>query len=236
MTAQTDPVVLPEPAHIALALRNDLQRHGVHHLLSQVTPAGRISVTDDLERELREFTEDAAGAILLTSLADIATVAPETWECDNAKKARVLLVVSCTELDALHRIPEGPNVIGYVNRDALTPAALGDALAQVAAGGMPMPPWLAESLLSVWRTTPRTTRPAPRLTPREQETLVLLVDGYSNKQIGRRLNISDHGAKRLVGNILAKLDCPNRTSVAALALRDGLYERCLQRSRADQEG
>ncbi|TGB08485.1 response regulator transcription factor [Streptomyces sp. MZ04] len=187
-------------------------------------------MTSDLDRQLRELPADSS-TILVTTVTDIAEVARTTQESGTARNARILLLVARNELDALHRIPVGPNVIGYVSRDALTPADLTDALAQVAAGGVPMPPWLAEQLLSVWRTTPRTVRPAPRLTPREQEALVLLVDGFSNKQIGRRLNISDHGAKRLVGNILAKLDCPNRTSVATLALRDGLYDQCLQNAR-----
>jgi DNA-binding CsgD family transcriptional regulator len=71
------------------------------------------------------------------------------------------------------------------------------------------------------------TRPAVRLTPREQQVLVLMVEGLSNKQIGRRLDISFHGAKRLVASILAKLDSPTRTVAVARALREGLYEQYL---------
>ena len=55
-----------------------------------------------------------------------------------------------------------------------------------------------------------------------RQALVLLAKGMSNKQIARRLNISEHGAKRHVANVLAKLNCPNRTLAVALALRHGL--------------
>ena len=63
-------------------------------------------------------------------------------------------------------------------------------------------------------------------TPREQQTLALLVEGLPNKQIARRLGISEHGAKRNVANILAKLNVPNRTLAAAKAVRDGLVPLC----------
>jgi DNA-binding CsgD family transcriptional regulator len=79
---------------------------------------------------------------------------------------------------------------------------------------MPMSTGLARDLL--------TLPPRPRLTPREREALQLLVEGLSNKQIARRLGISEHGAKRLVANILSKMDCSNRTSAVAKALREGV--------------
>jgi two-component system nitrate/nitrite response regulator NarL len=63
---------------------------------------------------------------------------------------------------------------------------------------------------------------APALTAREREALALLADGLSNRQIGRRLGVSEHGAKRLVGAIMTKLDSPNRTLAVAIAIREHL--------------
>jgi two-component system nitrate/nitrite response regulator NarL len=61
---------------------------------------------------------------------------------------------------------------------------------------MPMPPQLARTLLAVASTgtDSAVVRGSVRITPREQEVLILLVDGLSNKQIARRLKISLHGA------------------------------------------
>jgi DNA-binding CsgD family transcriptional regulator len=50
--------------------------------------------------------------------------------------------------------------------------------------------------------------------------LKLLVAGLSNKQIARQLDISPHGVKRLVSNVLAKLGCSNRTLAVALAITE----------------
>lgn len=66
-----------------------------------------------------------------------------------------------------------------------------------------------------------TPRPL-KLTAREQETLALLAEGLSNKQIARRLAISDHGAKRLVTSVLLKLGAPNRTTAVVTAIKAGM--------------
>jgi DNA-binding NarL/FixJ family response regulator len=112
---------------------------------------------------------------------------------------------------------------GYLLLDRLDAPRLAAALDQVRAGGVPMP---AELLRDVLLPGLRERRgPAPMaLTAREQDTLALLADGLSNKQIGRRLGISVHGAKRLVANILLKLGCPNRTSAVRRAVGVGLVQ------------
>ncbi|WP_406727854.1 LuxR C-terminal-related transcriptional regulator [Streptomyces sp. GD-15H] len=69
---------------------------------------------------------------------------------------------------------------------------------------------------------PRTRSPRRQLTERERRVLELLVEGFSNRQIGQALEVSEHVAKRTVAIVLAKLDCPNRTQAAAVALREGL--------------
>ncbi|WP_144070101.1 response regulator transcription factor [Nonomuraea indica] len=49
--------------------------------------------------------------------------------------------------------------------------------------------------------------------------------------MARRLGISEHGAKRHVANILAKLNCSNRTLATAVALRRGLVSPPVKRPR-----
>jgi DNA-binding NarL/FixJ family response regulator len=60
---------------------------------------------------------------------------------------------------------------------------------------------------------------APALTARETEALHGMADGMTNRQIARRLRITEHGAKRHVANILAKLNCNNRTMAVTIAIR-----------------
>src|SRR5262249_27119099 len=121
----------------------------------------------------------------------------------------------------------GMRHVGFVSLAGLDAQVLRKALLRVAGGELPMPPRLVHRLLSSVAEVEK-RRTLPRLTRREQQAMVLLADGLSNKELGRRLAISDHGAKRLVTNILAKLDCPNRTQAVALALRWGLYDKCVR--------
>jgi DNA-binding CsgD family transcriptional regulator/tetratricopeptide (TPR) repeat protein len=62
------------------------------------------------------------------------------------------------------------------------------------------------------------------LTPRELDVLGLLVAGYSNRQIGETLFISESTAGVHVSNILGKLGVSGRVEAAAVAVRSGLID------------
>jgi DNA-binding CsgD family transcriptional regulator len=70
--------------------------------------------------------------------------------------------------------------------------------------------------LDLGRGVPRPQYRA-RLTPRELEVLCLLVQGRSNRQIGRALFISEKTASVHVSNIMSKLGAANRSEAAAIA-------------------
>jgi DNA-binding CsgD family transcriptional regulator len=60
------------------------------------------------------------------------------------------------------------------------------------------------------------------LTPREQEVMRLVAQGLTNRQIGRRLFISEKTASVHVSNVLAKLGAGGRTEAVAIVHRRGL--------------
>jgi DNA-binding NarL/FixJ family response regulator len=62
------------------------------------------------------------------------------------------------------------------------------------------------------------------LTPREMETLEMLAEGLSNKQVAARLHISEHTAKFHVNSILGKLGAGTRTEAVMRGLRSGLLK------------
>lgn len=62
----------------------------------------------------------------------------------------------------------------------------------------------------------------PNLTQRETDVLQLLAEGRSNKDIARRLKITEGTAKTHVKGILNKLDAISRTEAVAVAHRRGL--------------
>ncbi len=63
------------------------------------------------------------------------------------------------------------------------------------------------------------------LTPREEEILKLLATGESNREIGKRLFISEQTVKNHVASIFRKLQVNDRTKAALLAVKLGLAEK-----------
>lgn len=60
------------------------------------------------------------------------------------------------------------------------------------------------------------------LTPRETEVLRMLAEGLANKEIARRLKISEHTVKFHIGSILGKLSASSRTEAVTIGIRLGL--------------
>jgi DNA-binding NarL/FixJ family response regulator len=64
--------------------------------------------------------------------------------------------------------------------------------------------------------------PLSGLSSRELEVLGLVAQGLTNRDIARRLVLSEHTVNRHVANILRKLGLPSRAAAASLAGRYGV--------------
>lgn len=61
--------------------------------------------------------------------------------------------------------------------------------------------------------------PFSKLNPREDEVLILVIDGLSNKEIARELNIQEITVKKRLSSIFRKLNVSNRTQATKFALQ-----------------
>ncbi|KQT91985.1 LuxR family transcriptional regulator [Marmoricola sp. Leaf446] len=96
---------------------------------------------------------------------------------------------------------------GYVVKDVDT-SALIQAIRDVSRGGSAFDARSAAAMVRGLNAPP--VDDSARLTQREEEVLVLLAHGMSNRDIGRELFISETTAKFHVGNILRKLGVSSR--------------------------
>ncbi|HZG02657.1 MAG TPA: response regulator transcription factor [Streptomyces sp.] len=132
--------------------------------------------------------------------------------------ARVLVVTSFTEQRTV--VPAlRAGAAGYVYKD-IDPDALAAAIRSVHAGHVLLQPEVAQALLSQEETGGPGRGTA--LTEREREVLALIADGRSNREIARRLVLSEKTVKTHVSNILMKLDLADRTQAALWAVRHGV--------------
>ena len=65
---------------------------------------------------------------------------------------------------------------------------------------------------------------ADQLTARERETLALLAEGASSREIAHRLSVSPNTVRTHVHNVLTKLGVHSRLEAAAFAVRHGLIQ------------
>ena len=79
------------------------------------------------------------------------------------------------------------------------------------------------------RATDDISPPPARLTPREEEVLDLLREGFTNNEIGRLLGISTRTAKAHVAAVIEKLDVVDRTQAVARGYELGLLRTSTSR-------
>ena len=108
--------------------------------------------------------------------------------------------------------------IGYLLKDS-RPDELLAAVRSAAEGHAPLDPRVAGALL------PGREPPAAELlSEREKQVLRLAAAGLANKQIARRLGISESTVKVHIGNIFRQIGVRDRTSAALWAQRHDLID------------
>lgn len=107
---------------------------------------------------------------------------------------------------------------GYLLKDA-GPADLARAILAVARGEGALDPKVTSAVIA---SAASARSPLDGLTAREREVLDLLGGGLTNREISRRLVISEKTVKHHVSAVLRKLGVPDRTQAALLAVRAGL--------------
>jgi DNA-binding NarL/FixJ family response regulator len=120
---------------------------------------------------------------------------------------------------------------GYLLKD-VSLSELVDAIRTVAAGGTAVKPIVSarvvEGLEGAAAAFPY-LEPPDRLTEREVEVLRLMTGGYSNREIGRALQVTEGTVKNHVSSILSKLGVRDRTRAVLQAVRSGLLGSTLNR-------
>ncbi len=156
-------------------------------------------------------------AVLDISMPDLTGLdVLQAVEEDQISTRVVFLTASATDDQIVTAIARGAR--GILLKDT-APETLLECLHKVAAGDRWLPPELVDAALE--REAGRRLRGdqiEDLLTAREREVLLLVAEGLSNKEIARRINLSDGTVKIHLHNIYQKLGTPNRTAVAVLAL------------------
>jgi len=187
---------------------------------------GLIEGTDDLEvvgvaangreavEQVRRHRPDVA--LMDLQMPDVDGVEATRAIVAEALGAEVLVLTSFSDQARIHAAIDA-GAVGYLLKDA-EPDALLDGIRAVARGESPIDPRAARRLLGA--RAPSTT--LGDLSPREREVLTLVREGLANKQVARRLGITERTVKAHLTSIFARIGVSDRTQAALWAERHGL--------------
>jgi DNA-binding NarL/FixJ family response regulator len=215
-----------EPIRVAVVDDQELFRRGLTMLLG---------VEDDIE-VVGEAGDGVAGTELAIAVApdvilmDVRMPKRSGIEaCVAIKEAAptariIMLTVSDEEADLYEAVKNGAS--GYLLKDSSIDE-VAQAIRVVSDGQSLISPSMAIKLLDEFKQMSRSDRqqvPTPRLTERELEVLKLVAQGLNNREIAKRLFISENTVKNHVRNILEKLQLHSRMEAVMYAVREKLLD------------
>ncbi len=159
------------------------------------------------------FPVGGAAAALTSVDADVVLVDLVEWSQGTSAAPRPVIAFAEAPDEPLVAAALRAGARGVLPYDADITAVT--AAVEAAAAGLVVMP-------AGGRSAAAPAQPAPLLTEREREVLVLLAAGLPNRAIGERLGISDQTVKTYVAAILDKLDAATRAEAVAIGLRRGL--------------
>ncbi len=134
---------------------------------------------------------------------------------EQVEGVAVVVLTSFSDRDRILRALDA-GAVGYLLKDA-EPDDLIRGIRAAARGESPLAPKAAHAVIRA-----RSDRQAITLSARESEVLLLVAAGLANKQIARRLEISEKTVKAHLTSVFSQIGVTDRTQAALWAQRNGL--------------
>jgi DNA-binding NarL/FixJ family response regulator len=204
---------------VAIADDHRVVRVGLEQLLDTFSDVDLVGSADGGEAAVELCIEQKPDVLLLDlAMPDLDGIGVTKRLAEEASDIKVVLFTSFGDREAIIAALDA-GAVGYLLKDA-EPEEIHSAIRAAARGETPLAPKAASALLSEHRTR---TPAAVELTARERDVLSLVIAGSSNKQIARRLGISEKTVKGHLTNIFQRIGVTDRTQAALWAERSGLF-------------
>jgi DNA-binding NarL/FixJ family response regulator len=201
---------------VAIADDHRVVRVGLEQLLGTFDDIDLVGVAEGGEAAVAVCQEEHPDVLLLDlSMPDLDGVEVTKRLATTSPDTRIVVFTSFSDRERIVEALDA-GAIGYLLKDA-DPAAIHAAVQAAARGESPLDPKAAAAVLATRASRPVTVE----LTAREREVLRLVVDGMANKQIARRLGISEKTVKGHLTNLFQRIGVSDRTQAALWAERTG---------------
>lgn len=201
---------------VAIADDHRVVRVGLEQLLATFEDVDLVGSAEGGEQAVELCLAERPDVLLLDlSMPDLDGIEVTRRLAEAAPETRIVVFTSFSDRERIVQAIDA-GAIGYLLKDA-EPDEIHAAIRAAARGEAPLAPRAAAALLAE-----RSTRPAAvELTAREREVLGLVVAGMANKQIARRLGISEKTVKGHLTNLFQRIGVADRTQAALWAERTG---------------
>ena len=209
-----------EKINVMLVDDHKVVRLGLKQLLQDETDIKVLCEADDAETAIRMVEKCHLDVIIM----DVRLPGMDGLEACHEIRSRfpaVQVVILTSYLDdtslvgALRAGASG-FVLKTVGGDELL-----RAIRAASRGEMALDPQAAARLVSQYQTLENKMEDQvfSELSPREMEVLGCVIQGMTNREIGKQLSLSEVTVRNYLSNILSKLSLKNRTELAAFALK-----------------
>jgi DNA-binding NarL/FixJ family response regulator len=187
-------------------------RHGLHQLLETASDIEVVAVAADGQEAVALVGEHLPDVVLMDLAMPVmhGTEATRRIVAEHPEVRVVILTSFGDEARILEALDAGAR--GYLLKH-LEPDALIDAVRSVDAGEAPLDPRAGRVLLDRQHARAAVTD----LSQREREVLTLVTEGLANKQVARRLGISERTVKAHLTNVFQRIKVTDRVQAAIWA-------------------
>jgi DNA-binding NarL/FixJ family response regulator len=202
---------------VAVVDDHTIVRNGLVALLGAHADLEIVGAVGDGEAAVALCVEQRPDVVLMDlSMPGVGGIEATRRIVAEAPGVQVVVLTSFMDRE---RIVEAlsAGAIGYLLKDA-EPEELIRGIHTAARGESPLDPRAARTMLGAQRAPD----PLDVLTDREREVLVLVAEGLPNKQIGRRLEISEKTVKAHLTSIFRAIGVTDRMQAGLWARRHGL--------------
>jgi DNA-binding NarL/FixJ family response regulator len=211
-----EPVSAGTPIRVVLVDDHAVIRAGLEQLLagtSDIHVVGKAANGRDALDVVRRLRPDVV--LMDLQMPDVDGVTATRMIMAEKLGVDVLVLTSFSDSERIVAALDA-GAVGYLLKDA-DPDAVLQGIRAVTRGGSPIHPRAARTLLGI-----RAGSSQPQLTSRETEVLQLVREGLTNKQIARRLAISERTVKAHLTSAFARIGVADRTQAALWVERNGL--------------
>lgn len=200
---------------VVLADDHAMVRRGLEQLLNAEPDVEVVGMARDGAEAIELVAQTSPDVVLMDLQMPVVDGVAATKQITGSSETVVVVLTSFSDSERiLAAIDAG--AVGYLLKDA-EPEHVIEGLRAAARGESPLHPRAARQLL-----TARSSSASVELTPRERQVLALVRGGLANKQIARRLDISERTVKAHLTSVFQRIGVVDRTQAAVWAERHSI--------------